>query len=74
MAIQAAMDDAVATGLKWSDDTAVGPGYVLFCEYLFFFEEEVRGVKEGELMNGVAHVADNGSGIHGIEIYNRNLC
>lgn len=51
LAIQAAMDDAAATGLKWSDDTSNGPGYINF-----------------------VHVADNGSGIRGIEIYNRNLC
>jgi len=51
LAIQAAIGAAVANGLKWSDDTTKGPGYILF-----------------------SRVADNGSGIRGMEIYNRNLC
>ncbi|KAK3669497.1 hypothetical protein LTR78_010644 [Recurvomyces mirabilis] len=50
-AIQAAMDDAFASGLMWSDSTAQGPGYVVF-----------------------THVADNGSGVKGIQIFNNNLC
>jgi hypothetical protein len=51
LAIQAAIDDAAATGLSYSTDTSTGPGYILF-----------------------SHVADNGSGISGIEIYISDLC
>lgn len=69
LAIQAAIGAAVGDGLKWSDDDRFGPGYISFGNH-----SPSAGHKWYANIAKSAHVADNGSGIRGVEVYNKNIC
>lgn len=69
LAIQAAIGAAVGNGLKWSDDTRFGPGYISFGSVSLS-----AGHKWYANIWELVHVADNGSSIRGVEVFKKNLC